>query len=121
MNSPHLTTATRDATPASPGAGASAGPDADAGDLADLQRLAPELAALGYTTRLLTAPGRLPCLEVRNPRASLLTERVYAQADSYWYSWGEHIAGCDQPAAAAAILARVLRTADPAVPDPAVP
>jgi hypothetical protein len=78
---------------------------------ADLEKLAAELTARGYEAKLCTPAGRLPFLDVRNPAASALSERVYAQADSFWFSWAERIAGCDEPAAAAAILARVLRTA----------
>jgi hypothetical protein len=79
---------------------------------ADLGKLAAELTARGYQTDLRTPPERLPFLDVRNPAASILSERVYAQAGSYYFSWAEPIADCGQPAAAAAILARVLRTAD---------
>jgi hypothetical protein len=79
---------------------------------ADLGKLAAELIPRGYQATLIAAAGRLPCLEVRNPHASVLTERVYAQDDSYWWSWAERITGCDQPATAADALARVLRTTD---------
>jgi hypothetical protein len=79
---------------------------------ADLERLAAELATLGYRAQLITPAGRLPHLDVRNPRASVLTERVYTQAGSYWFGWGERIAGTDQVTTAAATLARVLRTID---------
>ena len=79
---------------------------------ADLEKLAIALAALGYRALLRTPAGRLPFLDVSNPRAAVLTERVYAQADSFWWSWAERIAGCDEPATAAGILARVLRTVD---------
>jgi hypothetical protein len=79
---------------------------------ADLEKLAAELTARGYQADLRTPADKLPYLDVRNPAASVLTERVYAQADSFWFSWAEPIAGCGQPATAAAILARVLRTVD---------
>ena len=79
---------------------------------ADLEKLAVELAARGYQAHLRTPVGRLPFLDVSNPRAVILTERVYVQADSFWWSWDERIAGCDEPATAAGILARVLRTVD---------
>ena len=79
---------------------------------ADLERLAAELTELGYQADLRTPASRPPFLEVRNPQASVLTERVYAEAGSYLYSWGEPIARCDQASSAAAILARVLRTAE---------
>jgi hypothetical protein len=86
--------------------------DTPAGDIADLEKLAAELAARGYQADLRTPAGRLPYLDVRNPRASVLAEKVYAQADAYWYSWAERIADCDDVTTAAAILARVLRAVD---------
>jgi len=73
---------------------------------ADLETLAAELTARGYQAGLHTPADGLPFLDVRNPAASVLTERVYAQAGNYWYSWAEPIASCGQPATAAAILAR---------------
>lgn len=78
----------------------------------DLERLAAEMAARGYLADLTTPPGRLAHLDVRNPRASVLAERVYAQAGAFWYSWAERIASTQDVTAAAAILARVLRTVD---------
>lgn len=79
---------------------------------ADLERLAAELTARGYQADLRIPQGRLPYLDVRNPRASVLSEKVYAQADSFWFSWAERISGCDEVTTAAGILARVLRTVD---------
>ncbi len=86
--------------------------DAHTEELADLERLGTELATLGYHADVRIPVGRLPYLDVRNPRASALTETVYAQGGSFWWSWAERIAGCDQVRTAAAILARVLRTSD---------
>lgn len=79
---------------------------------ADLENLAAELATRGYHTDLCTPAGALPYLHVVNPQASALTENVFAHAGSFYYSWAEPIAGCGQPATAATILARVLRTVD---------
>jgi hypothetical protein len=76
----------------------------------DLENLATELAAHGYQTILKSPPDSAPCLVVRNPRTSVLTETVHACDGSYWWSWKEPIAPCDQAATAAALLARVLRT-----------
>jgi hypothetical protein len=76
---------------------------------ADLASLATELATRGYRTTLRTPTGAPPHLHVANPRATALSEKVYAHDGNYLYSWGQPIATCDQPAAAAAILARVLR------------
>lgn len=84
--------------------------DSTESEQADLHILAAALAARGYQATLHTPAGRLPYLDVRNPKASVLSEKVYAQADSYWFSWCERIAGCDEVATAAGILARVLRT-----------
>ncbi len=79
---------------------------------ADLERLSAELALLSYQAQLVIPAGRLPYLHVRNPRSKHLTENVYAQAGSYFWPWAEPIAGCDQAAEAAAVVARVLRTVD---------
>jgi len=51
-------------------------------------------------------------LDVRNPRVSVLVEKVFAQGESFWWSWAERIAGCEDVAEAATILVRVLRTVD---------
>jgi hypothetical protein len=76
----------------------------------DLERLATELTIHGLQAELRTPAGKLPYLHVSNPEASVLSERVYAQADSFWFSWAERIAGCDDIPAAVAALGRVLRT-----------
>ncbi|HEY3955261.1 MAG TPA: hypothetical protein VGM53_17975 [Streptosporangiaceae bacterium] len=84
----------------------------DGDGIANLEQLGAEVAALGYHANVRTLAGRLPYLDVRNSHASVPTEKVYAQGGSFWWSWAERIAGCDQISTAAAILARVLRTAD---------
>jgi hypothetical protein len=76
---------------------------------AELEKLAAALRARGFQAGLRTPEGRLPYLNVRNPRASVLAEKVYAQAGTFWWSWAEKIAGCDEVTTAAGILARVLR------------
>ena len=38
--------------------------------LADLTQLATAMTERGYTTQLHTSPGKLPCLDLRNPRAA---------------------------------------------------
>ncbi len=83
-----------------------------ADDVTRLAELAAELSRQSLHATLHEPDGRLPFLEVRNPAASVLIERLYAQADSYWWSWAERIAGCDQVATVADTLARVLRTVD---------
>lgn len=80
-----------------------------AADISELEKLAAELTARGYTTALRTPAGRLPHLAVTNPRASVLSERVLAQAGQFWWPWAEPIASCDEVAEAATIIARVLR------------
>jgi hypothetical protein len=81
-------------------------------DQAALQRLASEMAARGYQADLRVPDGRLPYLEVRNPRAAMLAEKVYAQAGAFWWSWAETIAHEDEVTTTASILAHVLRTVD---------
>jgi hypothetical protein len=83
--------------------------DAHTAEIDHLENLAAEVTARGYQADLRTAAGKLPCLDVRNARATVLSERVYSQDGSFWWSWGERIAGCDQAATAARLLARVLR------------
>jgi hypothetical protein len=78
---------------------------------ADLERLAAELATRGFQAAVRALEDGTACLTVRNPRASVLAEMVYAQGGSYWWSWREPISGVDQVTTAAAILARVLRAA----------
>jgi hypothetical protein len=76
---------------------------------ADLERLSSELTARGFHATLRPALDGIPCLAVRNPRASILAEIVYARDGSYYWSWHEPIARCDEVTTAAGILARVLR------------
>lgn len=80
---------------------------------ADLEKLAGELAKRGLQAELRTPTGKLPYLEVTNPGTSVLTERVYAQADAYWYGWAEKITDCDDAARAADHLAHVLASRAP--------
>ena len=80
---------------------------------ADLEALADELSTRGYKTVLVTGDGRLPCLDVLNPQAPALTERIYAQADSFWWPWAQVIASRDQPAAAAEAINRALHLHGP--------
>jgi hypothetical protein len=85
---------------------------AQADDITSLEQLATEVETLGLHAAVRELPGRLPYLDVRNPAASALTEKVFTQSGKYYFSWAEPIAGHDQPATAAAILARVLRTTE---------
>jgi hypothetical protein len=95
---------------------------APAGDLTDTQveqaelvTLAAEMTARGYIARLHTPENKLPYLEICNPQATVMSERVYAQAGVFWFSWAEKIADTDSPAVAAGVLARVLATSDVAL------
>lgn len=79
-----------------------------------LSGLADELAGLGMTARLLTPTGRLPSLRVANPALSRLSEDVYVGRGRdgvwwFWWPWAERIAPGEDCAAAAALIARVLR------------
>jgi hypothetical protein len=78
-------------------------------DVDALPKLAAQLATLGFHAALKTPGDGIPCLIVRNPRASALAETVYTCDGSFWWSWKEPITGTDQPQAAAAVVARVLR------------
>jgi hypothetical protein len=74
-----------------------------------LGRLQDGLNERGYETALVTpGEGRLPLLEVRNPEAKMLVERIVANANGYWWSWAEKIAMLDEVDSAAVIVARVL-------------
>ena len=84
--------------------------DAQTTERADLERLAAELAMRGFQATLKAAEGGVPCLAVRNPRATVLAEMVYADGSTFRWSWQEPIAACDDVSTAAGILARVLRT-----------
>jgi hypothetical protein len=77
--------------------------------MADLEKLAAELATRGFQATLRRPPDGVPCLNVRNPRASVLAETVRAFDGAFWWSWKEPIAGTGQVDTAAGILARVLR------------
>ena len=81
-------------------------------EITSLEDLATEAGALGLHAAVRVPAGYPPYLHIRNPEAHVLSERVFVQGGKYQFSWAEPIAGCDQPAAAAAILARVLRTVD---------
>jgi hypothetical protein len=66
--------------------------------------------ARGYRTVVQTPAAQLPYLAVTNPDASVLSEKVYVQGTSYWWSWAEPITGRHDVTGAANILAYVLRT-----------
>jgi hypothetical protein len=80
-----------------------------------LEALAAEISALGWPARIDAPPGRIPCLRTRNPEpgAAALSEDIYAAPKAgqwmFWWPWAEPITA--DPAAAAAIIVRVLRSA----------
>jgi hypothetical protein len=83
--------------------------------LARLEALGSELGGQGWRTRLVVQARRVPYLQVTSPEpgAAALTEAVYygPRADEwfFWWSWAEPIA--TEVPDAAAIIARVLRSA----------
>jgi hypothetical protein len=78
-------------------------------EVAELERLAAEMVRIGYHADIRAHADRLPYLAVTNPRARVLSEKVYVQGGSYWWSWAEVIARTEDVTQAAATLANVLR------------
>jgi hypothetical protein len=81
--------------------------DTDA-EPADLGRLAFALLALDYDSRLVAGRGRETHLHLRNPRAEIMTERIYVRGEFFTWPWGDPVAPRNEVIAAARI-ARVLR------------
>jgi hypothetical protein len=75
---------------------------------AELEKLAVELGACGFTTTITIPDGHLPCLTVSNPEASALSETILASQGFYWWSWAERIGPVGDVAAVASRIARVL-------------
>ena len=76
----------------------------------DLEKLAAELRPHGCKTILTASENRLPYLDVFNPQAPLLSGRIYASADNFWWSHAEPIASRDNIPAAARAITRTLAT-----------
>jgi hypothetical protein len=81
-----------------------------------LDGLAAELRALGWAAQVRTLPGRQPAVRAGNPEpgASALSEDIYARPGpgggwEYCWPWAQPIAS--DPATAAAVIVRVLRSA----------
>jgi serine/threonine-protein kinase RsbW len=86
---------------------------------AELQKLATGVTGRGLTAALRTPAGKLPYLDVCNPHVMVMTERVYAQAGSFWYGWDERIGRYDELEQVAALITRVLgMDATESVPTP---
>jgi len=77
-------------------------------DVTALEKLAAELAARGFETRLSVPQGHVPSLAVTNPQATALSETVVAGEDWYWWSWAEKVAPVADASEAAAVISRVL-------------
>jgi hypothetical protein len=86
------------------------------GDEAALEKLAAELGGLGFQCRLVNPAPDLPWLEVRNPRARVLSERILAQSGWFWWPWAERLAEAGDVTGAATRIARVLRTVSEPAP-----
>lgn len=77
---------------------------------AELEKLAAELTARGLTAHLVIRPDRLTCLAVSHGRASGPPQRIYAQADWFFWPYAERIAACDDLTPAADAIAHALHT-----------
>jgi hypothetical protein len=89
------------------------GADSPHAYLGRLEGLAEAVTQQGLQARLVTPPGRVPCLHVVNPAASALAEDVYAGPCQdgqwwFWWSWAERIAAGDDLASAARRIRHVL-------------
>jgi hypothetical protein len=79
-------------------------------DVTALEKLAAELTARGFETRLTVPQGQVPSLSVVNPQVLALSETVLVGGDWFWWSWAERIAAADDVSEAASVIARVLST-----------
>jgi hypothetical protein len=77
---------------------------------AALERLAAALDPGEFTTTLTTGPGQPPRLTVTSRHADF-GDDIYADSQTYWWSFAERIAPVDDPLAAARKVTSVLRTA----------
>jgi hypothetical protein len=87
--------------------------------LGHLERLTDVLRAAGWAVEVSAPEDRRPTAIVANPRMRLLQEHVIAVREAsgdgswaYCYGWGEKIAPCTDPFAAAAALEHVLAARD---------
>ncbi len=93
-----------------PGVTTPAHPEDDDTGQAELETLAAELTGRGLRAKLITPQGRLPHLEICGLGKPMPPQRVYAQADWYFWPTAERIAASDDVTTAARTIARVLRT-----------
>lgn len=87
-------------------------PGGDQETITDLEKLAAELSLHGLQARLVAPPDKLPYLEIHTPPSPAAPERVYAQADWYFWPTAERIAARDDRATAAHTIARTVRPQD---------
>jgi hypothetical protein len=80
---------------------------------AALERLAAALDPRDHITTLTTGPSHPPRLTVTSRHAQL-GDDIYADDNSYWWSWAEPIAAVDDPLSAARKITSVLRPAQEA-------
>jgi serine/threonine-protein kinase RsbW len=83
-------------------------PDIDDGH-AELEKLSAELTHIGLTAHLVVRADRLPYLAVTNGRTSAPPQRIYAQADWFFWPTAERFAACDDLTAAAGAVACALQ------------
>lgn len=79
-----------------------------------LERLAAALDSRDYTAKVMADESGRPYLAVSSRHAQL-SEVIYANANSYWWPWGQPIAAVGNPQAAASKISHVLA----ATPEPA--
>ncbi|RFS84908.1 hypothetical protein D0T12_15485 [Actinomadura spongiicola] len=81
--------------------------------LGHLERLTVELRDRGWTVEVAAPHDRRPSAIVADPRTPNLNDGVIAAQEgpdgswAYFYAWGERIASCADPSAAATALGRV--------------
>jgi len=78
-------------------------------DHAALEQLAAALSPHDFAVTLVTGDARVPHLTITNRRYIQLSEGIYAQDGSFWWSWAERIGPADDPLAAAQKVTKVLR------------
>ncbi|MEV0665174.1 hypothetical protein ACIBI3_39920 [Actinomadura luteofluorescens] len=82
--------------------------------LAHLERLTDVLRSAGWAVEVAAPADRRPTAHIADPRLPRVNESVIAVRErsgdgwSYCYGWGERIAPCADPSAAAAAVGRVL-------------
>src|SRR2546430_1190100 len=67
------------------------------------------VSEVASSRRLVTSPGRRPCLRVTNRAAKQLTEDIYEGDGRFWWRWAEPIAEVRDVAAAAEKVRQVLQ------------